>query len=155
MKIKDSGKRKKFKTGAVRDISIGKGRMDLLPFATLIDISKLYEKGCIKYGERNFSKGIPLDSYVDSAMRHLSKFMDGQIDEGHLIQAAWNILNLIETIIQIENKKLPISLSQKLPFKRVAFIDRIINIKNKKKSLSKTKNRKIKNNNENRKTLSK
>ena len=31
MEIKDSGERREFDTGAVRDIQEGKGRMDLLP----------------------------------------------------------------------------------------------------------------------------
>ena len=31
MKIKDSGKRREFETGAVRDIQEGKGRCDLMP----------------------------------------------------------------------------------------------------------------------------
>ena len=34
-KIKDSGERRKFETGAVRDISEGKGRFDLLPLDVL------------------------------------------------------------------------------------------------------------------------
>lgn len=35
MKIKDSGERRQFDTGAVRDIAAGKGRCDLLPLVTL------------------------------------------------------------------------------------------------------------------------
>lgn len=31
MKIKDSGERREFSTGAMRDIQDGNGRMDLLP----------------------------------------------------------------------------------------------------------------------------
>lgn len=35
MKIKDSGTRRKFESGAVRDIAEGKGRCDLLPLDTI------------------------------------------------------------------------------------------------------------------------
>lgn len=36
--IKDSGERRAFDTGAVRDIQTGKGRMDLLPWAIQMEI---------------------------------------------------------------------------------------------------------------------
>lgn len=35
MKLKDSGERREFDTGAVRDIAEGKGRCDLLPLVTI------------------------------------------------------------------------------------------------------------------------
>lgn len=38
MELKDSGKRRKFETGAVRDIAEGKGRCDLLPLEVISDI---------------------------------------------------------------------------------------------------------------------
>lgn len=90
--IKDSGNRREFETGAVRDMQEGKGRMDLLPWAAIIEVSKHCENGAKKYGEHNVDKGIPLHSLCDSAARHLAKFMDGQIDEPHLLAAAWNLL---------------------------------------------------------------
>jgi hypothetical protein len=90
--IKDSGNRTEFDTGAVRDIGEGKGRCDLLPMCALIRLSKHYEAGALKYGERNWEKGIPVHSYMDSAMRHVLKYMDGQKDEDHLCAAAWNLL---------------------------------------------------------------
>lgn len=44
--IKDSGNRRKFATGAVRDIQEGKGRFDLLPMCVLLRLAKHYEEGC-------------------------------------------------------------------------------------------------------------
>lgn len=38
MKIKDSGTRRKFSSGAVRDVAEGKGRCDLLPLEVLSEI---------------------------------------------------------------------------------------------------------------------
>lgn len=90
--IKDSGQRTTFSTGAVRDLHGGKGRMDLLPWAAIIEVSKHAENGSRKYGEHNVDKGIPLHSLVDSGTRHIAKYLEGWDDEPHLLAAAWNLL---------------------------------------------------------------
>ena len=91
-KILDSGNRRQFASGAVRDIQEGKGRMDLLPWGAIIEVSKHCENGAKKYGEHNVDKGIPTHSLCDSAARHLAKYLDGWTDEPHLLAAAWNLL---------------------------------------------------------------
>lgn len=107
-KIKDSGKRTEFNTGAVRDLRTGKGRFDLLPSATIRALAIHYERGCQKYGERNWEKGIPISKYIDSALRHAFQFKDGPDDgENHLIAALWNIACAYETILRIQQGKLP------------------------------------------------
>lgn len=98
--IKDSGNRREFETGAVRDMQEGKGRMDLLPWAAILEVSKHCEAGAKKYGEHNVDKGIPTNSLCDSAARHLAKYLDGQKDENHLLAAAWNLLWCIEMTIK-------------------------------------------------------
>ena len=92
MEIKDSGQRRHFGSGAVRDMGYGKGRMDLLPWEAIIEVAKHCEAGALKYGERNCEKGIPIHSLVDSAFRHLAKYTMGETDEPHLRAAAWNLL---------------------------------------------------------------
>ena len=94
--IKDSGQRSEFSTGAVRDMSEGKGRMDLLCWNAIMEVSKHCEEGAKKYGENNVDKGIPMHSLADSAMRHMAKFIAGHKDEDHLRAAAWNILWALE-----------------------------------------------------------
>lgn len=94
--IKDSGERTTFSSGAQRDMHGGKGRMDLLPWAAIIEVSKHCEAGALKYGTHNVDKGIPTSSLLDSAMRHAAKYLDGQEDEDHLLAAAWNLLWEIE-----------------------------------------------------------
>lgn len=156
--VKDSGERREFGTGAVRDMAAGKGRCDLIPpypvlqllensappsvsnsalrdlllFVStlsthylysaflhvskliavdypscdrvkdsdeplvllanaLIEVSKQFEDGAVKYGERNWEKGIPLHSFIDSAIRHLLKHICGWRDEPHLRACLWNI----------------------------------------------------------------
>lgn len=154
MEIKDSGNRREFKTGAVRDIAEGKGRCDLLPLGVISDIcddvilssinhfiftgdkqyiynvivwfsdknfgnletamlevSKHYEQGCNKYGERNWEKGIPLHCYIDSGIRHYLKFRRGDDDEPHNRAFLWNLLGALWTM---ENKPDLID----LPFKK-------------------------------------
>ena len=98
--IKDSGERTAFPTGSVRDMHEGKGRMDLLPWAAIMEVSKHCEAGAKKYGEHNVDRGIPTSSLCDSGMRHLAKYLDGWTDEPHLLAAAWNLLWAIEMEIK-------------------------------------------------------
>ena len=109
--IKDSGERTKFETGAQRDCQEGKGRMDLLPFRAIMEVSKIYEEGAKKYAERNWELGMNLSRYADSAMRHFAKWMVGRDDERHLEMACWNLLCLIDTNERIKDGTLPISLN--------------------------------------------
>ena len=95
--IKSSGEMTVFASGAVRDKKTGKGRCDLLPACVLLRLAKHYERGARKYGEYNWQKGIPCHSFVDSALRHLFKYMDGWTDEDHLIAAIWNLCGLAWT----------------------------------------------------------
>jgi len=106
-KVKDSGKRQEFKTGAVRDIQTGKGRYDLLPPRALRRLAEHYENGAVKYGDNNWLKGIPLKRMMDSALRHIFKVLEGKTDEDHLTAAAWNIMGIIELQERIEEGLLP------------------------------------------------
>lgn len=105
--IKDSGQRTEFETGARRDLQTGKGRFDLIPMPTFRALSIHYEKGCIKYGDRNWEKGIPIHTFLNSAMRHLAQVIDGRDDENHLIAAIWNLFCAYQTILWIQEGKLP------------------------------------------------
>ncbi|MEM7311340.1 MAG: dATP/dGTP diphosphohydrolase domain-containing protein [Planctomycetota bacterium] len=93
--IKDSGQREEFDTGSVRDTREGKGRFDLIsPFA-LERLAQWYEMGATKYGERNWEKGQPVSRFMDSALRHLNRHMQGHRDEDHLSAALWNVAAII------------------------------------------------------------
>ena len=137
--IVDSGERRQFETGAVRDIQEGKGRCDLLPLdvvnlitegwvfdhihkfqetgdvsflililqarfmfgdmeTMLLEVSKHFEEGALKYGDRNWEKGIPVHCYIDSAVRHFLKWLRGDTDERHDRAFCWNILCCIWTM---------------------------------------------------------
>lgn len=168
--LKDSGNRRIFETGAVRDMDENKGRCDLLPLdivnemirlhsqfpeqpivsvtdilrgieeyqdssrstytratalfesiysfipftvwskyenkqakmsALLLDLAKHFQDGARKYSDNNWKRGIPTNVFMDSALRHLFKFLRGDTDEPHdrafvwnLVCAAWTTLHL-------------------------------------------------------------
>ena len=154
--ILDSGTRRDFGTGAVRDMAEGKGRMDLLPWDVLaywfaknlaweekksewcrwflddihcaikrvyttehiqdaitmftnlafdgnyltaiLEYAKHMEAGCLKYGDRNWENGIPVDVYLDSALRHFIKHVRGDDDERHDRAVLWNLWCCLWTI---------------------------------------------------------
>jgi len=91
-KINDSGSRTEFSTGAVRDMSAGKGYLMALPPEAMLRLSRHYEAGAIKYGMFNYTKGIPVSSFINSALRHLFKYLAGKDDEDHLAAVAFNVL---------------------------------------------------------------
>lgn len=104
---KDSGERRVFFTGSRRDKRDGKGRFDLISPIGLRRLAGLYERGAVKYGDRNWEKGQPLGSYLDSAMRHLVSFLAGDRDEDHMVAVAWNAFGFIHTEQLIRDGKLP------------------------------------------------
>lgn len=105
--IVDSGKRQEFNTGSVRDTREGKGRFDLLPPYAITRLAQHFENGAVKYGDRNWEKGQPLSRYLDSALRHLFKYLGGSREEDHLAAVAWNALAFIETEYRIGQDRLP------------------------------------------------
>ena len=58
----------------------------------LLDISLHFEEGAEKYGPNNWQKGIPIHSYIDSAIRHYLKWAAGYEDEPHDRACVWNLL---------------------------------------------------------------
>lgn len=139
--IKDSGERRVFETGAVRDCAEGKGRCDLMPLDVMaehmedsillfiyqfttngnpghlyrvldeapgrlrlgdrhnmyLEVAKHFEEGAKKYGENNWQKGLPLNCYIDSAVRHYLKYLHGDKDEPHDRAFCWNVMCAIWT----------------------------------------------------------
>lgn len=94
--LKDSGKRRSFGSGAVRDTADGKGRFVLVPHFGIKAIALQMERGARKYSARNWENGMPLSAFLDSAERHLSLFKAGFDDEPHLDAALWNMACLAE-----------------------------------------------------------
>ena len=64
----------------------------------VLEVSKHFEEGAKKYQPNNWQKGIPIKSYIDSALRHLLKYRAGITDEPHSRAFVWNILCCIWTM---------------------------------------------------------
>ena len=62
-----------------------------------LEVAKHFEDGAKKYGEYNWQKGIPVNCYIDSAVRHYLKYLRGDEDERHDRAFVWNILCCIWT----------------------------------------------------------
>ena len=58
----------------------------------LLEASKLYEAGALKYGANNWKLGMPVNRYLDSGVRHYLKTIRGDIDEPHYRGFVWNLL---------------------------------------------------------------
>ena len=93
--VKDSGAREAFDTGAQRDTADDKPRMSLLSWPALIRVAWVYTRGAKKYGEGNWTKGMPYSRYLDSALRHISSWVMGKTDEDHLAMAVWNLMAIL------------------------------------------------------------
>lgn len=75
-------------------------------YYALLDVSMHYKKGLEKYGERNWEKGIPLHSYIDSGVRHYIKWLAHFEDERHDLAFIWNLLCCCHTQQFIKNNSL-------------------------------------------------
>lgn len=62
-----------------------------------LEVSKHFANGAKKYAENNWRKGIPVKSYIDSAVRHYLKFKRGDEDEPHDLAFVWNLLCAVWT----------------------------------------------------------
>lgn len=108
--IDDGGERMSYGEGrAEREPSTGKGRYDLVTPFGLMRLAKWYELGAKKYSNRNWEKGMPFSRYIDSAQRHINKYIMGMTDEDHLAAAVWNLMAIMhhEELGQTEFDDMP------------------------------------------------
>jgi hypothetical protein len=104
--MKDSGKREKFSTGAIRD-SGEKPRPELIsPYAILRE-GEWMRKGAEKYGEGNWQKGMPFIRTIGSLLRHTLYYALGDNSEDHLAAIRTNAGFLIHFEELIKLGKLP------------------------------------------------
>jgi hypothetical protein len=111
----DSGQREEFQTGSRRDSREGKGRYDLLPPEAVRRLAQLYERGAAKYGDRNWEKGQPVSRYLDSLLRHVYAYLEGESTEDHLAAAAWNAFSAMTTEERARAGTLPAELNDLRP----------------------------------------
>lgn len=93
--VKDSGQRQDFETGARRDTQDDKPRYGLIPPYPLYRLAMHYTNGAKKYGENNWTKGMPMSRTWESLERHVQAYKDGDESEDHLAAIAWNAFALM------------------------------------------------------------
>ncbi len=116
---KEKGKKREFSTGAKRQAAVGKGLPSLFPGDAYIDISKHFEHGAEHYDARNWEKGLPLASIIDSLERHIAAEKMGLTDESHARALAWNAVVYLAIKLRIENGILPKELDDMPKYKKV------------------------------------
>lgn len=60
--------------------------------SAILDVAIHYEEGAEKYGEDNWRKGLPINNYISSMVRHYLKWLRGDTDEHHDRAFVWNVL---------------------------------------------------------------
>jgi len=105
--IPDSGARREFTTGAVRDVTEMKGAFHLLPPRAMKALAIHFQRGGIKYAPRNWEKGIPLEVFLDSMLRHAFAILEHSHVEDHVTAVAWNAMAFSETAKRIAEGLLP------------------------------------------------
>ena len=61
----------------------------------ILDLSMHFKECLKKYPERNWEKGLPTHSFIDSGVRHLMKIARGDQDEPHVRALIWNLLAVV------------------------------------------------------------
>jgi len=93
----------KFKTGAIRDIQIGKeDYIETISWTAMKRFAQYMTGKKSKYGQGNFKKGIPIESYEQSLVRHLQKYLANKYENGniekeedHLSAMLFNVFGII------------------------------------------------------------
>lgn len=63
----------------------------------ILELAKHYQDGAKKYADRNWEKGLPVHSFIDSGVRHYLKYLRGDQDEPHGRAFLWNMFGALWT----------------------------------------------------------
>ena len=79
----------------------GKLRFDLIPAYATEQVARVFTNGAVKYGDRNWEKGMNWSRVIASLKRHLNSFEQGEdidLESGllHTAHIATNALFLVE-----------------------------------------------------------
>jgi hypothetical protein len=94
---------RKFNTGSVRDSDEGKeDYIESISWLTLKRYAQYMKRQEKKYGRGNWLKGIPKESYEQSLLRHIQKYISNKYygtkvepDVDHLAASLFNLQGLI------------------------------------------------------------
>ena len=107
--VKDSGKRKEFESGMVRDVTDDKTFVSLVYDGPMFWRWAVHlTKGAVKYAKRNWMKANgeeELERFKDSAARHFYQWYRGDTDEDHAAAVFFNINGAEYVKGKISNEK--------------------------------------------------
>ena len=105
--LQDSGERKTFATGAMRDRGTLKPRPDLIHpfFAERLGLHMA--RGAVKYLAWNYCKGMPSSEYWVSLNRHVHQAAANDKTEDHLAAIAFNVMGIMYNQEMARRGKLP------------------------------------------------
>ena len=101
---------RKFKSGAIRDNDQDKeDYIETISWTAFKRYAEYMTGKKKKYGTGNFKKGIPIESYEQSLVRHLQKYLANKYENGqdevledHLSAMVFNLFGIMHEIERIE-----------------------------------------------------
>ena len=103
---------RKFKTGAVRDsLDDKEDYIETISWTALKKFAQYMTGKKSKYGVGNFKKGIPIESYEGSLVRHIQKYLankyeggDVELDEDHMSAIVFNAFGILHEEEKLKKK---------------------------------------------------
>jgi hypothetical protein len=104
---------RKFETGAIRDNDEGKeDYIETISWTAFKRYSQYMTGKKARYGSGNFKKGIPIESYEQSLVRHLQKYLANKYEEGdseknddHISAMVFNLFGIMHEEGRKKNDK--------------------------------------------------
>jgi len=109
--LEDSGERETYISGMTREPNLSRGRYDLISPIALKALAIHMERGAEKYEDRNWEKGGKLSRHLNSAIRHLQQFLEGDRSENHLSACVYNAMAITHVLEMIDRGALPAELN--------------------------------------------
>lgn len=94
---------RRFETGAIRDAEHGKeDYIETISWRAFKRYAQYMTSKKSKYGAGNFKKGIPIESYEKSLVRHVQKYLENKYEGGmaekgddHLAAIVFNVFGIM------------------------------------------------------------
>jgi len=81
----------KHKGGFKREDKSHKLDFTLIPIPVLKRLAKHYTDGAVVHGKNNWMKSKDLQTFKESAYRHMIQWQNGELDEDHAMSLCWNV----------------------------------------------------------------